>query len=82
NVTGVNANFIAASLVEAGMDPKAPARPFKPDMNEELDHEHKAWKDIWSAGHGVGTIVDSPRVGELVEQLETDYFEAIAALKG
>ena len=55
NVTGVSANFIHTSLAEAGLDPSAPAKPYKPDLDDELNHEHKAWKDIWSAGHGVGS---------------------------
>ena len=82
NVTGVNANFLATSLIDAGMDPKAPPRPFRPDMSDELDHEHKAWKDIWSAGHGIGMIGDCPPVSELVERLENEYHETIRQFYG
>lgn len=80
NVSGVAANFLRASLEEAGLDPSAPAKPYAPDMDDELNHEHKAWRDIWSAGHGVGAIEDTPSVAELVDRLEREYRTAIATL--
>ncbi|MGH8693842.1 MAG: nitronate monooxygenase, partial [Burkholderiales bacterium] len=33
----------------------------------------KVWKDIWSAGQGVGNIDDVPPVRELVERLREEY---------
>ena len=81
NVSGVNANFLAKSLIEAGLDPKAPARPFSPDTASELDQEHKAWKDIWSAGHGVGSIGETIDVASLVDRLAEQYHSAIADLQ-
>ncbi|MEZ5834203.1 MAG: nitronate monooxygenase [Geminicoccaceae bacterium] len=82
NISGVNANFLAASIVEAGLDPAAPPRPFRPDMGKELDHGQKAWKDIWSAGHGIGSIDDCPPVSELVDRLDREYRQAITDLGG
>ena len=82
NVSGVPANFLQASLEEAGLDPLAPAKPYAPDMDDELNHEHKAWRDIWSAGHGVGPIADTPSVAELVDRLEREYAIAIKHLSG
>jgi len=82
NVSGVPANFMRASLEEAGLDPFAPPQPYAPDMDDELNHEHKAWRDIWSAGHGVGQIADIPPVADLVDQLERQYNTAIAGLTG
>src|SRR3546814_3178875 len=40
----------------------------------------KAWRDIWGAGQGVGSINDVPSVAELVERLRQEYDEAQAAL--
>ena len=40
----------------------------------------KAWKDIWGAGQGVGTIDDIPPVAELVDRLETEYRDAAGRL--
>ena len=73
NVSGVPANFLAASLEQAGLDPKAAAKPYRPNMDEELNHEHKAWKDIWSAGQGVGTIDDVVGVEVLIARLREEY---------
>jgi len=35
----------------------------------------KVWKDIWSAGHGVGDIDDIPTVEALVARLCTEFAE-------
>jgi hypothetical protein len=36
----------------------------------------KAWKDVWSAGHGVGAIHDIPSVDTLVARLRAEYLAA------
>jgi len=40
----------------------------------------KAWRDIWSAGQGVGQIYDIPSTAELVERLRNEYAAARAAI--
>ena len=35
---------------------------------KDMQDEAKAWRDVWSAGHGVATIHDIPTVAELVAQ--------------
>ena len=80
NVTGVSANFLQASLAEAGLDPNAEAAPYRPNLDDELNQEHKAWKDIWSAGHGVGVIDDVPNVAGLIERLASEYEDTLAGL--
>jgi nitronate monooxygenase len=40
----------------------------------------KAWRDIWGAGQGVGSIDDVPGAHELVLRLEAEYREARARL--
>jgi len=42
--------------------------------------EAKAWKDIWGAGQGVGSIHDIPSVNELVLRMEKEYHEALNRL--
>ena len=37
-----------------------------------------AWRDIWSAGHGVGGMVDLPTVAALVSRLVAEYHAACA----
>ena len=40
----------------------------------------KAWKDIWGAGQGVGTIDEVMPTAELVARLQQEYRSAKAAL--
>lgn len=70
-VTGINANFLRQSLAAAGADLEAPG---------ELDTsgDSKAWRDIWSAGHGVGSIRDIPSTKALCARLVREYGEARA----
>ena len=85
-VSGVNANFITASLERAGIDLDQAAGHAGMDIDTELsealtDQENglKAWRDIWSAGHGVGSIDDIPSVAHLVARLHGEYLTACAA---
>ena len=42
----------------------------------------KAWRDVWGAGQGVGTIADAPPTADLVARLVRDYAAAQARLSG
>jgi len=81
-ISGVPASFLRQSLVNAGLDPDN--LPTKKDINmgEELDSESKAWKNIWSAGQGVGSISDVPTTAELVDRLTREYRGAIERSAG
>jgi nitronate monooxygenase len=72
-ISGVPANFLAPSLVQAGLDPKALGETPDIDFGKELDVDSKAWKDIWSAGHGVATIDDVPSVADLVDRITAEW---------
>jgi nitronate monooxygenase len=77
-ISGVNGNFLRASLEAAGLD-----LANLPEFNRELhlgNSEKRAWKNIWSAGQGVGAIQDVPSTAELVARLRREYAAAIAAL--
>lgn len=85
-VSGVNANFLTASLDNAGVDLDAPNENGLVDIDKELaealtssSNEFKAWRDIWSAGHGVGSISDIPPVADLVNRLHGEYVTACSA---
>jgi len=77
-ISGVHANFLAASLQAAGITAEDLKKDVKIDFGKEMDTEAKAWKTIWSAGQGVTTIKDSIPVKALVERLRSEF---IAALK-
>jgi nitronate monooxygenase len=77
-VSGVAANFMRRSLVESGYDVGDSRQQGDIDFGKKLtpSSENKAWKDVWSAGHGVGTITDIPGTAELVERLYQEYASA------
>lgn len=74
-ISGVNANFLAPSLKQAGLDPNV-----APDKLDFGTTDAKAWKDVWAAGQGVGSIDDVPPAAKLVERLHAEYLSAIASL--
>ena len=84
-VSGVNANFLGQSLAEAGIVSQGGTVPNDGISREVANaltastNERTAWRDIWSAGHGVGSIADVPRVADLVGRLEAEYHAALAA---
>lgn len=66
-VSGIPANFLRSGLDAGGIDPSGPA----------AEHEDaKAWRDVWSAGHGVAAITDVPAVAELVDRLADEFGQA------
>ncbi len=54
--TGVHGNYLSKSIVAAGLDPANLPERDKSSMNFGGSTAAKAWKDIWGAGQGVGTI--------------------------
>jgi nitronate monooxygenase len=74
-ISGLPASFISQSLRAAGLDPANLPPPFAP-MKPNLPDGVKAWKHVWSAGHGVGLIHDILPVADIVHLLKTDYEQA------
>lgn len=75
-VSGVNANFLRPSLVAAGLDPENLKFAGKIDLGPD---EAKLWKDMWSAGHGVGSIDDVVPASALCTRLTREYRAALHA---
>jgi nitronate monooxygenase len=76
--TGVAGNYLAASIVAAGLDPAhLPAQGADP-LN--MGRVARAWKDIWGAGQGLGTIDAVVPCADLVERLCQEYDEAARRL--
>jgi nitronate monooxygenase len=78
-VSGVHANFLRASIEAAGVDPEN--LPPHSGMRVTAEDEAKAWKNIWSAGHGVGDIHEIPSTAELCIRLIREYREALEAIE-
>jgi len=82
-VSGVPASFMRSSLEQAGYDMNALGRPGDVNYGEKLkplNEEAKAWKTVWSAGQGAGTIHDVPSVAELCGRLKAEVQNARARL--
>lgn len=74
SISGVHGNFLRASLVRKGLDPDNLPSGKKMDMGDES----RVWRDLWSAGQGIGAIDDIPSVAELCDRLAAEYAEAVA----
>ena len=87
-ISGVNANFMRQSIEAAGIDANDLTPKAELDFGSELDidnaqsnQEKKAWRDIWSAGQGVGSIEKLQTTGALVDKLVAEYHHAIHQLQ-
>lgn len=78
-ISGIPASFLRPSIVRAGLDPDNLQHDGKIDLGTELS-AGKAWKDIWSAGQGVGQVRDIPPAGELCARLIRDYEDTCRSL--
>jgi nitronate monooxygenase len=74
--SGILGNYLKPSVTRAGLDPENLPGAEKTTMSFATDHPVKAWRDIWGAGQGVGSIGDAPPVAELVARLEAEYHAA------
>ena len=80
--SGVLGNYLGPSVAAAGFDPTdLPAgEKAMMDFSKIQKADAKAWRDIWSAGQGVGSIDEVLPTRELVLQMEKEYAEARAKL--
>ena len=80
--TGARASFLAPSLRAHGFDPDSIARsdPERVDISGEAS-EGKPWRDIWSAGQGVGAIKAATPAAEWIAALAADYAKARDAMR-
>lgn len=77
--TGLPANFLRPSVVQAGLDPAA--------LDESVSVQEarsrfgggsesaviQRWADLWSAGHSVSGVASIPSVGELVQVVAAEF---------
>lgn len=71
--TGVPANYLLPSIVQAGIDPAELAKANPEISFDNPDARAKAWKDIWSAGQGIDSIHAVQKIADLVADLKRDY---------
>lgn len=75
-ISGVPANFLRPSIVAAGLDPDN----LPPHGKMDMGNEARAWKNVWSAGQGVGSITEELPAGELVARIGAQYRAACARM--
>ena len=76
-ITGVTANWLRDSLVAAGYDPANMPEDKRPDFANAQD-DAKAWKNVWSAGQGVGAVRAVEPMAAIIHRLEREYTAACA----
>jgi nitronate monooxygenase len=81
--SGTFGNYLGPSIRLAGLDPDHLQR--EPGESSKMVFTSadgtrtvgtKTWKDIWSAGHGVGSIDDVPTVTSLIGRLGAEFADA------
>lgn len=79
--SGVHGNYLKPSIARSGYDPEnlPVADPSKMNFANS-DGKVKAWRDIWSAGQGVGAVKAVVTAAELVARLRREHEEALAKL--
>ncbi len=82
--TGVHGSYLKGSIERAGLDPDALDELKRRDMDfgKRDKSDAKAWKDIWGAGQGVGTIDAVRPARDVVLDLERQYLAARSRLLG
>ncbi|MBY5957681.1 nitronate monooxygenase [Membranicola marinus] len=74
-VTGIPAHFIRQSLEKAGVNITETGKVNFDMQNDESGA--RAWKDIWSAGHGIENIHDIRSAKDIILSLHTEYVAAV-----
>jgi nitronate monooxygenase len=79
--SGVHGNYLKPSVTRAGFDADNLPQADPSKMNfANTDGKVKAWRDIWSAGQGVGAVKEVLTVAELVGRLKREYDAALREL--
>lgn len=73
--TGAQAYYLKESIINNNLDPDnldSNTDGFNVSASQD---QIKAWKDIWSAGQGVGLIKNIESVESIVEELESEFLK-------
>lgn len=81
-VTGVLGNYLRAAIARAGLDPdKLPQTSGSAtSFGSSSTGAQKPWRDIWSAGQGIGATRDIVPAATRVERLAREYRDALSEL--
>ena len=81
--SGVHGNYLKPSIANAGLDPDNLPDGDKGHLKytREGTGRPDAWKNIWLAGQGLGSIASIDSAAVIVDRLEQEYREAWQDLK-
>lgn len=78
--SGIPANYLAPSIAANGVDVAAlvklgslPGAEAPKDIFKPGQEKPKAWKEVWSAGQGVGSLRDVLPAAEIVARLQAEF---------
>ncbi|MFM0620315.1 nitronate monooxygenase [Paraburkholderia nemoris] len=72
-VSGVLANWLRPTLESAGLSATQLGEEKKIDFSGDISTAPKAWRDVWSAGHGVGSVSAVEPLSLIVDRLASEY---------
>lgn len=81
SVSGVTANWMRGSLDQAGISPQAEGAATPIDFSGDVSASNKAWKDVWSAGQGVGAIKRVQPCSEIVDDMVAEFSAALQKIQ-
>ncbi len=73
--TGIAGSYLKGSIENAGLDPEALPEGDKASMDFGQGDitAAKAWKDIWGAGQGVGSVNSVQPAADIIAQMISEY---------
>jgi nitronate monooxygenase len=78
-VSGVMGNWLKSTMVAAGINVDETVTAGDIDFSGNISARKKAWKEVWSAGQGVGTIDRIVPVGTAAAALRSEYLAVLKA---
>ncbi len=80
--TGVHGNYLAPSVVAAGLDPTnlPESDPSAMNFGSSGNQSKKAWRDIWGCGQGIGAVKSIGPASMMVDRLVAEYEAARARI--
>lgn len=71
-LTGAKAYYLRQSLEKMGYNPDQLARGSAMNLSDS-QNQIKAWRDVWSAGHGVGAVTKVEPTADIINRLKQEY---------
>lgn len=80
--TGVHGNYLAPSIVNAGLDPLnlPESDPSAMNFGSGGESSSKAWRDIWGCGQGIGAVETIEPASAVIARLKAEYVAAKESL--